>query len=72
MFAHIQIGARDLPRMCEFYDRVLVHFGLERVVQLEAVGPAGWFGACRGGAGHSSSSVRPSTAPTPARATARR
>lgn len=41
MFAHIQIGARDLPRMCAFYDRVLVHFGLERSVPLEAVGPAG-------------------------------
>ncbi|MDM0010584.1 VOC family protein [Variovorax sp. J22G73] len=41
MFAHIQIGAKDLPRLCTFYDRVLVHFGLERLVPLEDVGPAG-------------------------------
>lgn len=41
MFAHVQIGARDLRRMCAFYDRVLLHFGLTRAVPLEAVGPAG-------------------------------
>lgn len=41
MFAHVQIGASDLPRMCTFYDRVLIHFGLQRTVPLEAVGPAG-------------------------------
>lgn len=41
MFAHVQIGASDLRRMCVFYDRVLVHFGLERALPLDAVGPAG-------------------------------
>jgi len=43
MFAHVQIGANDLRRMSEFYDRVLLHFGLQRAVALEAVGPAGIF-----------------------------
>jgi catechol 2,3-dioxygenase-like lactoylglutathione lyase family enzyme len=41
MYAHIQIGVIDLRRMCAFYDRVLVHFGLERAVSLDRVGPAG-------------------------------
>lgn len=41
MFAHVQIGARDLRRMCVFYDQVLIHLGLQRTVPLEAVGPAG-------------------------------
>lgn len=30
MFSHIQVGARDLPRMVAFYDKVLAPFGLER------------------------------------------
>jgi catechol 2,3-dioxygenase-like lactoylglutathione lyase family enzyme len=41
MFAHVQIGVSDLQRMCVFYDRVLAHFGLERAVALDRVGPAG-------------------------------
>lgn len=32
MFAHVQIGASDLSRMCAFDDRVLIHFGLQRTV----------------------------------------
>ncbi|WP_256217040.1 VOC family protein [Variovorax sp. OV084] len=41
MFAHIQIGVRDLARMCEFYDPVLAHFELRRAVDLSHVGAAG-------------------------------
>ncbi|SEF34614.1 VOC family protein [Variovorax sp. NFACC27] len=41
MYAHIQLGVRNLVLMCDFYDRVLVHFGLERITALEKVGPAG-------------------------------
>ena len=31
MFSHIQIGARDLPKMVAFYDAVLGCLGLERI-----------------------------------------
>jgi catechol 2,3-dioxygenase-like lactoylglutathione lyase family enzyme len=41
MFAHIQIGVKDLARMCAFYDLVLAHFELKRAVELSHVGPAG-------------------------------
>ena len=30
MFSHIQVGARDLPAMIAFYDRVLGELGLSR------------------------------------------
>ncbi|BEP43790.1 VOC family protein [Variovorax sp. V15] len=43
MYAHIQLGARNLPLMCAFYDQVLAHLGLERVVALENIGPAGLY-----------------------------
>ncbi|MDQ0070420.1 catechol 2,3-dioxygenase-like lactoylglutathione lyase family enzyme [Variovorax boronicumulans] len=41
MFAHIQIGVKDLGRMCAFYDAVLAHFGLQRSVDPSRTGPAG-------------------------------
>jgi catechol 2,3-dioxygenase-like lactoylglutathione lyase family enzyme len=41
VFAHIQIGVKDLARMCAFYDSVLAHFDLLRAVELSHVGPAG-------------------------------
>jgi hypothetical protein len=41
MYANVQLGARDLRAMCDFYDAVLRHFGMERAVALDAVGPAG-------------------------------
>jgi catechol 2,3-dioxygenase-like lactoylglutathione lyase family enzyme len=41
MFAHVQIGVKDLARMCGFYDLVFAHFGLMRAVDLSQVGPAG-------------------------------
>ncbi|MDQ0040751.1 VOC family protein [Variovorax boronicumulans] len=41
MFAHIQIGAKDLGRMCAFYDAVLAHLGLQRSVDPSRAGPAG-------------------------------
>jgi catechol 2,3-dioxygenase-like lactoylglutathione lyase family enzyme len=44
MFSHIQLGARDLPRMIAFYDAVLATLGLVRIVDTEDDGPpgAGW------------------------------
>ncbi|WAH56876.1 VOC family protein [Pseudomonas silvicola] len=44
MYSHIQVGARDLPRMVAFYDAVLAELGLERMVDGEDDGPpgAGW------------------------------
>jgi catechol 2,3-dioxygenase-like lactoylglutathione lyase family enzyme len=41
MYAHIQLGVRDLEAMTVFYDRVLAELGLCRVVALDAMGPAG-------------------------------
>jgi catechol 2,3-dioxygenase-like lactoylglutathione lyase family enzyme len=41
MYAHIQIGVKDLERMCRFYDAVLAHFGLQRAVDPSRAGPAG-------------------------------
>lgn len=44
MFSHIQIGARDLPRMIAFYDAVLAPLGLFRAPDADDNGPpgAGW------------------------------
>lgn len=41
MFAHIQLGVRDLKAMTAFYDAVLGEVGLSRVTDLAHVGPAG-------------------------------
>lgn len=44
MFSHIQIGARNLPRMINFYDAVLASLGLVRISDSADGGPpgAGW------------------------------
>jgi len=44
MFSHIQLGARDLPRMIAFYEAVLAELGLVRMVDDQDNGPpgAGW------------------------------
>ncbi|MDA8447627.1 VOC family protein [Paracidovorax valerianellae] len=41
MYAHIQIGVRDLRAMVAFYDVVLAELGLSRTTDLEDIGPAG-------------------------------
>ncbi len=41
MFSHIQIGARDLPKMVAFYDAVLGCLGLERIEGEHDSGPPG-------------------------------
>lgn len=41
MFAHIQIGVRDLKAMTAFYDAVLCELDLLRVTDLKHLGPAG-------------------------------
>ena len=41
MFSHIQIGARDLPKMIAFYDQVLSILGLVRMPEENDGGPAG-------------------------------
>ncbi|WP_313741354.1 VOC family protein [Pseudomonas sp.] len=44
MFSHIQLGARDLPRMIAFYEAVLACLGLVRLPEVDDQGPegAGW------------------------------
>ncbi|MDE1166490.1 MAG: VOC family protein [Pseudomonas sp.] len=44
MFSHIQLGARDLPRMIDFYQQVLSELGLVRLSDDGDDGPpgAGW------------------------------
>ncbi|KHK66514.1 MULTISPECIES: VOC family protein [Pseudomonas] len=41
MFSHIQIGARDLPRMVAFYDAVFGCLGLVRMESEDDSGPPG-------------------------------
>lgn len=41
MFSHIQIGARDLPKMIAFYDRIFSILGLIRMPEENDGGPAG-------------------------------
>ncbi|WP_442592599.1 VOC family protein [Parapusillimonas sp. JC17] len=41
MYTHIQIGARDWPRLIDFYDHVLEPLGLHRINNRESAGPAG-------------------------------
>ena len=41
MYTHIQIGARDWPRLVAFYDAVLAPLGLLRVNSIDSAGPAG-------------------------------
>lgn len=41
MFAHIQIGVRDIRVMTAFYDAVLSKLGLSRATDLEHIGPGG-------------------------------
>ncbi len=47
MFSHIQIGARDLPKMVAFYDAVLGCLGLERIEGEHDSGPPGRVAAPR-------------------------
>jgi catechol 2,3-dioxygenase-like lactoylglutathione lyase family enzyme len=49
LFSHIQLGARDLPRMIAFYDAVLATLGLVRIVDTEDEGPRGGVAARRCG-----------------------
>jgi catechol 2,3-dioxygenase-like lactoylglutathione lyase family enzyme len=41
MFSHIQIGARDLPKMIAFYDQIFSTLGLVRMPEENDGGPAG-------------------------------
>lgn len=41
MYAHVQLGVKDMVRMCDFYDRVLRHLGLVRAVEVATAGMAG-------------------------------
>lgn len=41
MFSHIQIGARDLPKMIAFYDQIFSTLGLVRMSEENDGGPAG-------------------------------
>jgi len=41
MYTHIQIGARDWPRLVAFYDLALAPLGLLRSNSIETAGPAG-------------------------------
>ena len=41
MYAHVQLGARDIRLMSSFYDKVLGELGLVRMTPLEQIGPAG-------------------------------
>lgn len=41
MYAHVQLGVRNLRAMVAFYDAVLSEVGLSRFTDLERVGPAG-------------------------------
>lgn len=41
MYAHIQIGVRDIKSMTAFYDAVLSELGLSRMTDLGRIGPAG-------------------------------
>lgn len=41
MFAHIQIGVRDVQAMTVFYDAVLSELGISRATDLQNIGPAG-------------------------------
>ena len=41
MYAHIQLGVRDLEAMVSFYDAVLAELGIFRVNDLKELGPAG-------------------------------
>lgn len=41
MYAHIQLGVRDLRSMTAFYDAVLAELGLGRITDLNQIGPAG-------------------------------
>lgn len=41
MYSHIQLGARDLPRLVAFYDAVLNELGLVRMPDEDDQGPPG-------------------------------
>ncbi|MCE1191044.1 MAG: VOC family protein [Acidovorax sp.] len=41
MYAHVQLGVRNLRAMVAFYDAVLAEVGLSRFTSLERMGPAG-------------------------------
>ncbi len=65
MFSHIQIGARDLPKMVAFYDAVLGCLGLERIEGEHDSGPPGEGGSAPASIGHRFSSSCLSTACPP-------
>ena len=39
MYAHIQLGVRNLELMTKFYDKVLIELGIVRVTSLDRIGP---------------------------------
>lgn len=41
MYAHIQLGVRNIEAMTAFYDAVLAELGIFRVTELGRIGPAG-------------------------------
>ena len=41
MYAHVQLGARNIGLMIRFYDKVLIELGIVRVTPLDQIGPAG-------------------------------
>lgn len=41
MYAHIQLGAKNMEAMTSFYDKVLVELGIVRTTPLDHIGPAG-------------------------------
>ncbi|HEY9316694.1 VOC family protein [Achromobacter sp.] len=46
MYTHIQLGARDWPRLVAFYDAVLRPLGLTRCNGVDDAGPAGVIWRC--------------------------
>lgn len=41
MYAHVQLGARNIAALADFYDKVLRELGMVRVTSLDRIGPAG-------------------------------
>lgn len=41
MYAHVQLGARNIAALTDFYDKVLSELGMVRVTSLDRIGPAG-------------------------------
>jgi hypothetical protein len=41
MYAHVQLGVRNIEVMTRFYDKVLIEIGIVRVTSVDRIGPAG-------------------------------